>query len=279
MLNKKLNEIEFIIFDLETTGLDPFSGDRIIEIAAKKFKNLQKIDSFYSLINPKRPISEGAYLVNQIPDALLKDAPKSEEVMRNFSDFLKGSCLMGYNVNFDLGFLNNEFSFIKKSIPQDLPIVDVLKIARGLLPELGRYSLLNVSQFLNINNQQKHRAQEDVELTFNVFIMFLEILAEKGIFDFSNFLQLFGVNTKLHSFLSNIRLAQVQEAIDSGLKLKIKYFSTSSAKVTEREITPKEVLSENNKYFLECFCHLRNEKRSLRIDRILELQMLQPKAK
>ncbi len=274
MFNKKLNEIEFVIFDVETTGLSPFSGDRIIEVAAKRFKGFKEIASFYSLINPERLVSYEAYLINRISDEMLRDAPKSSAVLGEFCEFLKGSCLMGYNVNFDLGFLNNELSLINQALPADLPVVDILRISRALLPDLGRYSLLNVSQFLNIGNQQSHRAKQDVELTFGVFSRLLNMLKAQGVEDFANFLHMFGLNLKLHAFLSNIKLAQIQEALDTGVKLQIKYFSASSAKVTERKVTPKEIREENNKDFLVGHCHLRNEERSFRIDRILELQML-----
>lgn len=274
MLKKKLNEIEFVIFDVETTGLSPFSGDRIIEIAAKKFKGLKETGNFSSLVNPERSVSYGAFMVNHISDEMLKGAPESRKVLKEFFKFSKSSCLMGYNVNFDLGFLNNELSFINKTLPENLPIVDILRMAKMLLPDLGHYSLVNVAQFLNVDNEQKHRAMADVELTFGVFSNFWQILEEKGIKDFSNFLHMFGVNTRLHSFLSNIKLAQIQEAMDSGSRIKIKYFSSSSAKVTERQVTPKEVRKESNKDFLVGFCHLRNEERSFRIDRILELQLI-----
>lgn len=274
MLKKKINEIEFVIFDVETTGLDPFSGDRIIEIAAKKFKNLKEIASFSSLVDPEREISYGAYMVNHITREMLKGAPKSKNVLKDFFKFITGSCLMGYNVNFDLSFLNNELSFIDKQLPEDLAIADILKMSRMLLPQLGRYSLLSVSENLNIDSIQKHRASSDVELTFQVFKCFLSALKNKGIEDFSNFLHMFGVNRKLHAFLSNVKLAQIQEAIEARLKLQIRYFSSSSAKVTEREVTPQEIRKEDNKDFLVGFCHLRNEERSFRVDRILELQVL-----
>jgi DNA polymerase III epsilon subunit family exonuclease len=274
MFKKKLNQVKFVIFDVETTGLDPFSGDRIVEIAAKKFLGLNETGNFSSLINPGRPISQAAYMVNHISSEMLRGAPKAEAVLKKFTDFIKGSCLMGYNVNFDLAFLNNELSVMKKSLPQHLPIVDILRISRVLLPKLGSFSLLNVSQFLGINNEQSHRAAADVELTFKVFRRFFEILEDKGLDDLVNFLHMFGVNTKLHALLSNIKLAQIQEAIDSSLKLRIKYFSSSAKQVTERQITPKEIRKENNKDFLVGFCHLRNEERSFRIDRILELTLL-----
>jgi DNA polymerase III epsilon subunit family exonuclease len=274
MLNKKLNEVEFVIFDVETTGLSPLNGDRIIEIAAKRYKSLQEVDSFQSLVNPERPVSYGAYLVNHISDEMLIDAPKSKAVLKKFYSFLKGSCLMGYNVNFDVGFLNNELSFINKSLPKNLPIVDILKISRATLPNLDHYSLLNVSYYLGVQESQMHRASEDVELTFGVFCKLLKMLESQGIVDFHNFVHMFGVNMELHALLSNVKLAQIQEAIDSGLSLQIKYFSASSGKSTQRKVTPKEIYKEDKKDFLKGFCHLRNEERSFRIDRILELQML-----
>ena len=80
-MNKNINEIEVTIFDTETTGLQPQSGDRIVEIAAIKVKGEQMIATFSSLINPGRPISPAAFQVNKIGPEMLKDAPGPEKVI------------------------------------------------------------------------------------------------------------------------------------------------------------------------------------------------------
>jgi DNA polymerase-3 subunit epsilon len=108
-MGQHIDEIEFTIFDTETTGLEPASGDRIVEIAGIRFRGKERIATFQTLVNPNRPISEAAFQVNRITQDMLKGAPGADAVMPKFLNFIQGSCLCSYNAGFDLEFLNNEF--------------------------------------------------------------------------------------------------------------------------------------------------------------------------
>lgn len=274
MMDKNISEVEFTIFDTETTGLEPLSGDRIVEIAAIRFKGKEKIGEFQTLVNPGRNISEAAFAVNKITQDMLKSAPGIKDVMPGFLEFIKESCLCSYNAGFDLDFLNNELKLTGSGALEGIIVVDVLKMARRLLPGLERYALWFVADKLGIKMQQKHRAFSDVELTLGVFNRLNEILSAKGISDFANLSNLFAIN---HAFLNNIiakRTAEIQEAIDLGLKLKVKYLSSSGAEVSEREVIPKEIKQENNRSYLLGYCCLKKEERTFRIDGILHLELL-----
>lgn len=283
-MHKNIDEVEFTIFDTETTGLEPAQGDRIVEIAAMRFKGKDKIAAFQSLVNPGRPISEAAFCVNHITQEMLRDAPTIDAVMPNFLKFIQDSCLCSYNAVFDLEFLNNELRLIGKNLPcslsagqgllEGIVVVDILKMARRLLPGLERYALWFVSDKLGIQMQQKHRALADVELTFGVFSKFKEILQAKGITDFINFSSLFGLNSHFLDNINNQKVAEIQEAINLGVKVKIKYISGSNAKVTEREVLPREIRQEENRIYMVGYCYLRNEERSFRIDNILHLEIV-----
>jgi DNA polymerase III alpha subunit (gram-positive type) len=146
-------------------------------------------------------------------------------------------------------------------------------MAKRLLPGLERHALWFVAQGLGIKKEQQHRAFSDVELTLNVFNKLKEILGSKGITDFTNFSGLFGINTAFLENVNNLKLAEIQEAINLGVKLKIKYLSSSSAEVTEREVIPKEIRQENRKNYLVGFCSLRQDERTFRVDNILKLEM------
>jgi DNA polymerase-3 subunit alpha (Gram-positive type) len=196
MLKKNIEEIEFVIFDTETTGLDPGSGDRIIEIAGVRLKGSQRIGSFQSLINPHRPVSEGAFAVNRIRDDMLIGAPDIKEVLPKFMDFIKGSCLCSYNAGFDMGFLRNELRLIDVSLSEDIVAADILKMARRLLPGLERYALWFVADVLGIKKDQKHRAFADVEMTLAIFDKLKAILHEKGLSDFASFSHSFGMKAR-----------------------------------------------------------------------------------
>lgn len=273
-MNRNIEEVEFAIFDTETTGLEPESGDRIVEIAAIRLKGKQKIATFHSLINPDKPISEAAFAVNRISRQMLTGAPKMQEVMPKFLDFIRDTCLCSYNAAFDLAFLNSESGLLGAVFPRDILVADILKMAKRLLPGLERYALWFVSERLGITVEQKHRALSDVELTVEVFNRLDEILKAKHIFDFANFLSLFGMDSAVLNDINNQKIAKIQEAMNLGVKLKIKYLSGSSAAVTEREVLPKEIKQEKNRDYLVGHCCLRNEERSFRIDGILHLEVV-----
>jgi DNA polymerase III epsilon subunit family exonuclease len=189
-VNKDIDAIEFTIFDTETTGLDCGSGDRIVELAAVRFKGENRIATFESLIDSGYPISPKAFNVNKISSQMLIDAPKPKEVIPKFLDFAQGSYLCSYNADFDLGFLNNELSILGLSQIKGVPVVDLLRVSRIVLPGLERYALWYVAENLGIKVKQEHRALSDVELTLGVFYRLKEIMKSKDILDIDKILGL-----------------------------------------------------------------------------------------
>ena len=282
--HKNIDDVELSIFDTETTGLEPESGDRIVEIAGIRFRGKERLAAFQALVNPGRPISSAAFEVNKITPDMLEGAPGIEEVMPKFLDFIQGSCLCSYNAGFDLGFLNNEISLMSfrtgtlggsgKNILKDTIVVDILKMARRIMPGLSRYALWFVAGALGIKTEQKHRAFSDVELTLEVFNRLKEKLQTKGVSDFMNFSGLFALNSEFLDDINNRKIAKIQEAMDLGVKLKIKYLSSSNATVSERDVIPKEIRQERSRGYLVGYCCLRNEERAFRIDGILHLEII-----
>jgi DNA polymerase-3 subunit epsilon len=273
-MNKNIDDIEFSIFDTETTGLDPQAGDRIVEIAALRFKGPQKIAEFSSLINSGRPVSEAAFNVNKISVDMLKDAPLPAEVYPKFIAFIQGSCLCSYNAGFDLEFLNNELSLTKQPILKDIPVVDILKMSKRLLPGLKRYALWFVAENLGIKFVQQHRAFSDVELTLVVFNRLKEILSSKGLDDYNKFLGLFSIDPVLLMNINNQKIAQIQEAINLKVMLRIEYLASSNAQITLRNVMPKEIRKEGQHNYLMGYCCLKREERLFRVDNILHIEIV-----
>ncbi|MBU4252243.1 MAG: 3'-5' exonuclease [Candidatus Omnitrophica bacterium] len=190
-MTENIEEVEFTIFDTETTGLNPVSGDRIVELAALRVKGKERIAEFDALVNPGRLISPGAFAVNKITPEMLKDAPGIETVILKFLDFIQGSCLCSYNAEFDLSFLNNELKLTGQPVITGSVVLDVLTMARRLLPGLPRYALWFVARELGVSTIQKHRAFADVEMTWEVFSKLKIIAQEKGTTNFTDFSNLF----------------------------------------------------------------------------------------
>ncbi|MBP7835933.1 MAG: WYL domain-containing protein [Candidatus Omnitrophica bacterium] len=276
-MNKNIDEIEFVIFDTETTGLDPSSGDRIIELAALRFRGLERIAEFQTLVNSGQPVSAAAFAVNKISPEMLAGAPSAAMVMPKFVDFIQDSCLCSYNAGFDLDFLNNELKILGIPALKDIYVVDILKMARRIVPGLERYALWFVADKLGIKAEQQHRAFSDVELTLGVFYRLLAMLKTKGIADFHKFLGLFSIEPLFLQNLIAQKLARIQEALSLGVKVKIEYLSGSSAQLSEREVIPKEIRQENGRIYLVGYCCLKKEERSFRVDSILHIEIINGK--
>lgn len=274
MLHNKINDIDFVIFDVETTGLLPRSGDRIIEIAAMRFRSGKQYDSFSSLLNPEREISPAAFAVNHISQKMIENAPLACEVIPRFLEFAGDGCLAGYNVGFDIGFLENEMRLLGESLADDTAVVDIIRMARRILPRLESYGLASVSRYLGIKSPQQHRALSDVEMTVEVFTQLLARLKDQGLDGFLPFYNLFGTNPKLTEGITAERMSAIQRAIDLGVELKIRYYSGSAQEVTERKVSPKEIRQEGKAHYLVGYCHLRKDERTFKLNAILNLEIV-----
>lgn len=159
---------EYVIFDLETTGLDP-DVDAIIEISALKVKDGEIIDEFSTLVNPCMHIPYEASCVNGIVDDMVKDAPKIEEALKDFIAFVGNNVLMGQNIKrFDLRFIQRDaVRYFGKSLTNDY--VDTLFVAQRYLPELDSYSLESLADYYDISYDGAHRALADCRINKKVY--------------------------------------------------------------------------------------------------------------
>lgn len=271
---KNISEVEFAVFDLETTGLQPEFGDRVVEIAAVRLRGKQRLGVFQSLVNPgERRISPAAFAVNHISQEMLKDAPSIAEIMPLFLDFISGACLAAYNAPFDFAFLSSEPGLINSQLVERLQIVDILIMAKRMLPGLERHSLAFVAKALGIDSLQEHRALSDTQITVEIFNRLNSILFKKGIVDFEQFVSLFGLSSQLLDNINNAKIARIQEALDLGVSLKIKYLAWHNTDFTEREVVPQAIIQDKNQFYLVGFCNLRKQERTFKIENILHLEM------
>ena len=186
-----IKDKEFVVFDVETTGLSPMNGDRVVEIAALKIRDFKVVDEFHSLVNPGREISYDAFLVNGISQKMVQDAPMASTVMPAFCGFIEGTCLVGHNVKFDLGFLTNELLLLGLKLHPRTVALDTVKMARVLIPGLNSYSLASVSYSLGITQIQRHRAMSDVQMTWEVFERLRQNAERKALSDWKTWMELF----------------------------------------------------------------------------------------
>jgi DNA polymerase III epsilon subunit family exonuclease len=196
---------EFVIFDVETTGLSPFDGDRIVEIAAVKVKGTEVVDTFYSLVNPQRSVPQQATLVNNITDDMLITAPIAADILPEMIHFIGGACVAGHNVRFDLNFLCYELALIGRRLNDQTPAVDTLKMARDLLPYLSNHKLAYLARSLGVAVNQTHRAMADVHLTVEVFLRLMEMAGDKDLHKAAVFLAQFGVEKPIFKLENKVQ--------------------------------------------------------------------------
>ena len=124
-----------IVLDTETTGFDPFSGDRIVEIGAIELQgHVATGKTFHQYINPERGMPDEAFQVHGLGDDFLRDKPKFAAIGQSFLDFIQDSKLVIHNASFDMKFLNAELKWMNlPQIPMDQAL-DTLLIARKKFP-------------------------------------------------------------------------------------------------------------------------------------------------
>jgi len=174
-----LDQLSCVIFDLETTGLEPSLCD-ITEIGAFKVKGQELENVFSSLLKPTKPISEEITRLTGIDNEMVADAPSPEQALKNFVDFIGSNILIAHNIEFDLPFLKHH---VKKHLGLELanPTACTLKISRHILPGLKNHKLHTIGQHFGLPIQNRHRSIGDVEITFQVWLRLVELLKQNNI--------------------------------------------------------------------------------------------------
>ena len=169
---------EFVIFDIETTGLSAIN-DSITEIGAVKVKNGEVTDTFSHLVNPERTIPEFITKLTGITDEMVEDKPKISEVILLFQKFISGSVLIAHNASFDVGFIRENLKNVNLEFSN--PVLDTLELSRAVFPDLKNHKLNTLSKYLDISLENHHRALDDAIATKDIFLKIMELLKEKDI--------------------------------------------------------------------------------------------------
>lgn len=180
-MNQLLNET-YVVFDLETTGLNPKDGNSIIEIGAVRVKNNEIIDRFDELINPKICLPSEITQITNITDEMLIDKDDEETVLKRFIEWAKEDILVAHNASFDLSFI--KMAYLKYSLGKfNFDVIDTLGISRFLEPYEKYHNLTTLMKRYNINwdENKHHRADYDSEGTSLVLYEMLKKLEKRDI--------------------------------------------------------------------------------------------------
>ena len=189
-----IEEETYVVFDIETTGFDPFN-DKIIEIGAVKMKGKEIIDEFSEFVNPKIPIPEEIVKLTSITDEMVKDAPDIKTILPRFLEFCGDSTVVAHNAKFDVGFIKQKSS--DQNLEFSPSVVDTLPLARALLVNEKKFGLANLTKYFGIILESHHRAIDDARATAEIFQKFFNMIITKGI------LTLKDINTNLQPNIQN----------------------------------------------------------------------------
>ncbi len=171
----------FTVIDVETTGLAP-AAERVCEVGAIRLVGGKEEGRFHSLVQPGRPMPEGARSKHGISDEMLKDAPEFGKIAGDLRKFMSGSILVAQNAEFDVSFLNAEFQRCGMT-KLAIPALDTILLARKVKPGLPTYNLDTLAYHFKVKFKERHRSIGDCEVTGVIFWQCVEALRPKTMED------------------------------------------------------------------------------------------------
>ena len=174
---------EFVVFDIETTGLSA-TNCKITEIGAVKIKNGEVLDRFNIFVNPECPIPAEIVELTGITDEMVADADKIDVVLPKFFEFVGDRLLIAHNADFDTGFIR--VAAKEQGLEFKNPYFDTLGLARAIIPELKSHKLDRLADHYKLGEFNHHRACDDAEMLANIFFKMIEQLKESDINNFKD---------------------------------------------------------------------------------------------
>jgi DNA polymerase-3 subunit epsilon len=184
-----LSQVTFCVVDLETTGTSSAYGG-ITEIGAVKYRGGEEVSRFNTLLNPGQPIPANIVMLTGISNSMVAGAPRVEEVLDLFLDFVEGTVLVAHNAKFDVGFLNAALERFGYE-PLANVVVDTVTLARRLVrSEVPDCKLSTLARCFNFPHQPIHRAMDDVLATGDLLHFLIDRASAFGVHDIDDLVAL-----------------------------------------------------------------------------------------
>lgn len=176
-----LSQLNYTVFDTETTGLQPAQGDEIISIGALRIVNCRLLqqESFDQLVQARSALSAASITIHGITAAMLEDQPRIEKVLPLFHRFAEDTVLVAHNAAFDMRFLQMQEE--RTGVRFTQPVLDTLLLSQVIHPHQEQHSLEAIAARLGVVVIGRHTALGDAIVTGEVLLKMLPLLAEKGI--------------------------------------------------------------------------------------------------
>ena len=231
---------EFIVFDIETTGLS-VANCGITEIGAVKIKGGEIVDRFNIFVNPEMPIPQNIVELTGITDDMVKDAPTIETAIPQFFEFCGDLTLIAHNANFDTSFIRAAAE--KLRIPFKNPYLDTVALSRFANPNLKKHKLDILAEHYGLGDFNHHRACDDAEMLAHIYFKMAQNLIDEGIVDLGS------INASMSSSADPLKLRTYHQIIlvknQVGLKNLYRLISDSYLKYYRRNPRiPKTLLEQ-----------------------------------
>lgn len=181
---RRLDEIMCVVFDIETTGLHPEAGDRIVSIAGVRVRTgaVKRGETFDALVNPRRSIPRASVRFHGITDTTVAEAPPIDVVLPAFLRFSEGAALVGHQVWFDVKFLAGEAARLGlPPVTLAHPILDTVALSEVIHGTLGGQGLEAIAGRLGVVVRGRHSALGDALVTAEIFVRLVELLRARGV--------------------------------------------------------------------------------------------------
>ncbi len=275
---KRPSDIPIVVLDTETTGLFPGMGHRVVEIGAVRLENWQVAAEFDQLINPERQMEAKASSVSGITDADLVGKPLFADIAADLSAFLDGALIVAHNAAFDAGFLGMEYFIANQNdltgsrepvLPN--PWLCTLLLARRHF-YFGRNNLGHIARKLGVRMGKAHRALNDVYMTAEILKRMTRDLAKRKMITVGDLLYAQGEPVYTPTPPDVFMPEPIVEALANGRQLRILYLGQNGE--TDRVVTPLYPTQHRGVGYLVANCHLRNDRRTFRLDRIFSAEVI-----
>jgi DNA polymerase III epsilon subunit family exonuclease len=233
----------FIVLDTETTGLD-HRTEQLLEIAAVKMINGEITETFSELVKPDVPIRHSSFLIHNISDEMVADAPHISEVLPRFLSFVEDYPFVAHNAIFDYSFINEA---CKANLGQKFRNhrIDTFEMFRSVFPEEPSHSLSALQERFGFDNTVTHRALDDATGLAKVYLPLRELYQQKYAWQLA---QLGNIPYLVERYLRVQKTCQILQAEMSDLKEIFKLYFSEGGKSLEATTGDMMVSSYKRNY-------------------------------
>lgn len=261
--------------DVETTGASADFGHRVIELGIARVEAGRIVAEYQQLIDPQRRISPGVTALTGISQSMVEGQPTFAAQLPRALELLQGAIVVGHNVRFDLGFLRKEFRRgggreITDVLGADVPVMDTVRIARRRFGRGGN-ALQTLAPRLGVQPTVAHRALADAVTTVDVFERLMEPVGGWDLCLCDAIQQQGGPMGLLPvTPRESLLPLELEEALDQRGAVMMEYLDARQQR-TKRVIEPLLLRRSGGELLLVAHCHLRKDRRTFKLDRIVQL--------